>query len=227
MYSPYNPPGAGYPPPPFVAGYAMHEPYVPLGWRTLLASIGLAAVVLASFIVDAASLAFAADLKAAEPPLGASLIALGAALALLAAHAFAATFFCIWVHRAAKNLLALGRRGMLFTPGWCVGWFFVPFANLVKPLQAVQEVWRASDPDAAEGYWQHARTTPLFGLWWATWLVGNALANVSARVDDVAASGAIGLVGSTITAVAAVACIFIMHRLGSRQEAAAARLPQR
>ncbi len=220
MYSPYSPPGAP-PQPPYAPyhPYVPHDAYVPLGWRTALASIGLGAVALGSFGVDAASLAFGSDLKSDEPALGPALIVMAAGLGLLVAHVFAAVMFSIWVHRAARNLVGLGRHGMTFTPGWCVGWFFVPFANLVKPLQAMQEVWRASGPEAREGYWATAPTTPLFGLWWATWLIGNCLANASARIDDVTTSGMIGAGGSILTAVAAIAAILIMRGIASRQEA--------
>ena len=167
------------------------------------------------------SLAFGSELKSDDPALGPALVVAAAGLGLLVAHLLAAVTFSIWVHRAAKNLRGLGRRGLRFTPGWCVGWFFVPFANLVKPLQAVQEVWRASGPEARDDYWATAPTSPLFALWWATWLIGNGLANASARIDDVATSGMVGAAGSILTAVAAVAIILIMHRIAVRQEASA------
>ena len=31
-----------------------------------------------------------------------------------------------------------------FTPGWSVGWFFVPIMNPWKPFQAMREIWQAS-----------------------------------------------------------------------------------
>jgi hypothetical protein len=34
--------------------------------------------------------------------------------------------------------------GMSVTPGWAIGWFFVPVANLFKPYQAMKETWIAS-----------------------------------------------------------------------------------
>src|SRR5918997_1098797 len=56
--------------------------------------------------------------------------------------------FLLWLHRASKNLAALGnpKSRIEYTPGWAVGWFFIPFANLVMPYRAVREVWVKSEP---------------------------------------------------------------------------------
>lgn len=50
------------------------------------------------------------------------------------------TFFLIWEYRAFNNLSVLRARNLEFSPGWAVGWWFVPFANLVKPFQVVREL---------------------------------------------------------------------------------------
>ena len=39
--------------------------------------------------------------------------------------------------RANRNARALGASGMEFSPGWCIGWFFVPIMTLYKPYKAV------------------------------------------------------------------------------------------
>jgi hypothetical protein len=57
------------------------------------------------------------------------------------------------------------RRGLAFTPGWAVGWWFVPFANLVKPFQSIRELWKASSADRA---WPEIRTWPVIGWWWGS-----------------------------------------------------------
>jgi hypothetical protein len=140
MYSnPYSPPAA-YVQPNQVAW--SHAPvYSPLGTRLVLASLGLGFACFASFALDIAMLTFGEDMAQAEPTLESSLIIGGAGLVAVVGSLTAALFFCLWLHRAAKNLPALGRGGMQFTPGWSVGWFFIPFANLVKPLAAVSELW--------------------------------------------------------------------------------------
>jgi hypothetical protein len=94
--------------------------------------------------------------------------------------------FLMWVHRAAKNLRALGATGLDFTPGWAVGYYFVPIMNLFKPYQAMKEIWRESDPRLttySSKALKEARLPFLFPLWWSGWILGNIASQVSLRVS--------------------------------------------
>jgi hypothetical protein len=130
-------------------------------------------------------------------------------------------FVPLWMHRASANLRGLGRYGMEFSPGWCAGWFFVPIANLWKPVQAMAEIWRASDPNESEGAWARASSTPLIAVWWATWLVSGMMSWVSVF----ASSPAVGLASCAVRAVAAVCLLLLFRGVASRQAQAAGRLP--
>jgi hypothetical protein len=83
--------------------------------------------------------------------------------------AFLATIivWCIWQHRAQSNAIQLTTGGLQFTPGWAVGWWFIPIVNLWKPFQTVRELWKASHGGDA---WRSMRTWPVIGWWWATWM---------------------------------------------------------
>lgn len=85
-----------------------------------------------------------------------------------------AVLFFVWLYRVQSNLMSLDNEQLEFTPGWAVGWFFIPFANLVKPYQVVREVWRASDPRTL-GYepagWATVSSAVLVGWWWAFHLI--------------------------------------------------------
>jgi hypothetical protein len=85
--------------------------------------------------------------------------------------AFVATVivWCIWQHHTQANAVVLSGGGLRFTPGWAVGWWFIPIANLWKPFQSVRELWKASHG----GGWQTIATWSLLGWWWATWLLGS------------------------------------------------------
>jgi hypothetical protein len=85
----------------------------------------------------------------------------------------------VWQHRGQANLVAARVIGLRFTPGWAVGWWFVPFANLVKPFQAMRELWKAS---GGEENWGHARTWSLIGWWWAAWLTAGVLGRIGGAV---------------------------------------------
>jgi hypothetical protein len=93
-----------------------------------------------------------------------SRVALFCAMALL---------FLFWVFRANSNARALGARDMRYTPGWSVGWFFVPFANLVMPFKVMREIWQASsDP----GNPSARPSSGIVGWWWFTWLANTVVA---------------------------------------------------
>jgi Domain of unknown function (DUF4328) len=74
----------------------------------------------------------------------------------------------VWQHRMTANLWARDPNGLRITPGWAVGWWFIPIANLWKPFQAVRELWKASH---GGGAWQSLRTWPVIGWWWAIWML--------------------------------------------------------
>lgn len=84
-----------------------------------------------------------------------------------------------WIHRANFNARQLGAAEMKFTPGWAVGWYFIPIANLWKPYDALREIWKAS---ANPRDWKEQVVPPLVGWWWFFWIVSNLLANASMRL---------------------------------------------
>ena len=75
----------------------------------------------------------------------------------------------IWQHQATANLWARGLRDLRTSPGWAVGWWFVPFAWYVMPFLAVREIDVRSSPDGAP-----RRASPLLGWWWAAWIGAQA-----------------------------------------------------
>ncbi len=106
-----------------------------------------------------------------------------AAAALLQFVAMMASFVFIgmWIYRAAWNGRSFaGPRQLDFTPGWSVGWYFLPFANLWKPYQAMKEIWRASArPDAVNA----ADVPGWLPLWWLLWLAFNITSNFASRTS--------------------------------------------
>ena len=111
----------------------------------------------------------------------------GIGIALLAALAGITQFLSLiasyvlgslWTYRAMKNLHIVNDPNADMKPGWAVGWYFIPFANLVKPFQGMLEIWRGSHHQAGE-----SEKVPAFvGWWWAFWLGSNILANVAVRL---------------------------------------------
>ncbi len=84
-----------------------------------------------------------------------------------------------WIHRANYNARQLGATAMKFTPGWSVGWFFVPIFSLWKPYQAMAEIWRASDsPDDPSQAGQNS----ILAWWWGAWLANGFISQAAMRL---------------------------------------------
>ncbi len=87
----------------------------------------------------------------------------------------------IWIHRANHNARQLGAADMHFTPGWAVGWYFVPIAWFWKPYQAMTEIWRTSRNPSD---WRGEPVSPLLPWWWVLWIVpfwGASIVDLAAR----------------------------------------------
>ena len=111
--------------------------------------------------------------------------------------------------------------GLRFTPGWAVGWWFVPFANLVKPFQAMRELWKAS---GGEENWGHARTWSLIGWWWAAWLtagvlgrIGGAVIGGATTLETVRSGGRVLLLTELVVLAAAILAIVLIRSVVDRQ----------
>lgn len=91
----------------------------------------------------------------------------------------AIVLFLMWVYRSNRNARSFGPHTMRTTPGWSVGWFFIPIANLWKPYQAVKEIWEVSRNPANP---EDANPQPLLGWWWFFWIVSLFAGRASFRL---------------------------------------------
>jgi len=75
--------------------------------------------------------------------------------------------FLVWVYRSDALARALGSDRMAHSPGWSVGWFFVPFANLVKPYFVLKEIYVATViPRTYNLRLDHPGGLHMLILWW-------------------------------------------------------------
>jgi hypothetical protein len=86
--------------------------------------------------------------------------------------------FLMWIYRANLNARGLGAQGMTFTPGWSVGYYFVPIMNLWKPYQAMKEIWQASEHPVS---WSSAKPSSLLATWWGLWIASCILGQAAFR----------------------------------------------
>lgn len=159
--------------------------------------------------------ALSAALSVADPVVGGigDLVAFPSFLVLIACFVLVGR----WIYRTNANAHLLS-GDMTITPVWAVGWYFVPFANLVMPYQGMKETWFASHN--ACGLGEEAETA-LLPWWWGLWLVTNILSNVSMqitlRIDGFESAPSQGvLLINLITAALNVPLCLILIRLMRR-----------
>ena len=142
----------------------------------------------------------------------------------LALFLVTAILFLKWVYRANENARRLGAVDMQFTPGWAIGWYFVPVASLVMPYQAMKEIWNASTSPAA---WQSLHGHRIVRLWWGVFLAWNLvgyvglIAGVSTQQSVTASilSTQISLINDASAIAAGIAALLLVTRLRAIQMA--------
>jgi len=151
-----------------------------------------------------------------------------AQIALLSAMALAAILFVWWMARGYRNLAALGVRRLRFGPRWAIWSWRVPFVNLVVPKEAVDDLWRASDPTVPvySPRWRALAVPFRVHLWWMATL-GAAVLLLAAEWalpglgngDASAARAGLGLAAAAFPAllVASVLEWMLVADVGTRQ----------
>jgi hypothetical protein len=191
----------------------------------LAASIGIAAVSIIAWGNHIGTLSrFGAGQASREVLEASGARALAVMVLLLILFLASGIVWLVWQYRAHSNLRALGATDLRYTPGWAVGWWFIPFANIVMPYLTMRELWKASEPNAGAVEWKISRSTWLLPMWWGTWLatqIPAQIASVAAEnpsiPSQIAASG--WLIGFTgLVVVAGALAIALVRRVDLRQE---------
>jgi hypothetical protein len=87
--------------------------------------------------------------------------------------------FLKWIYRAYKNTQGFGAEGLRYSPGWAVGYYFIPVLGLVRPVQVMSEIWRVSeDPHD----WRQRAGSRLIGVWWALFLIYSITTQLALRI---------------------------------------------
>jgi Domain of unknown function (DUF4328) len=114
----------------------------------------------------------------------------------------------MWMHRAFRNLPALGEQGMRWSPAWAAGAWFIPFANFVIPYQCLRALWSSFGDER-----------PLVQQYWAAWIgayVLQILSNQLMRFSRPAAD-IFGILNDVATIAAGLLLITIIRRVTRRE----------
>jgi hypothetical protein len=154
------------------------------------------------------------------------LLAIGVSIATI-------VLFLLWFHRVARNLAPLGVRNQQYSPGWAVGSWFVPFANLFVPYRIAKEIWVKSDTNTETyGFLTSESTVPGFmGVWWGFWIVSNIAQNAATRLSfrasspaDLTTSEWVSIGAELLSIIAAIFVLQVIKDITARQEESATRL---
>ena len=145
-------------------------------------------------------------------------------LGILCLIAFIVTGFTFlkWIHRANSNCHGFGAEGMKFTPGWSIGYYFIPIINLYKPYQAMKEIWKVSTNPAN---WQDETGGAVLRWWWALWLIsgflGQAAFRMSLRADTISAlqaSTTVSIISGIINIPLYIVAVSLISSIFAKQE---------
>jgi hypothetical protein len=107
-----------------------------------------------------------------------------------------------------------------------VGWWLIPFANIVMPYLTVRELWKASNPNVGAIEWNARGGAAIVGFWWAgrlamqaLWQIGSAVGTDSPIVSTTTSSTALLLAGNLVLVAWAVLAILLVRGVDARQEA--------
>jgi hypothetical protein len=186
----------------------------------LIVSLGLTII---TFLFEVAELASSYSLNT-DPEVDLTILDwlnLLIAVALIVVAITTIVLWCMWVHRAARNISESQATAFSFSPAWSVGWYFIPFANLITPFGVMREIWNASVGDMA-----HLDTPqPLVTLWWLSWISSSILSNISLRIslnaetaEGLYWSTAVGAVSSILSFIAIPAAIKMLDAITRGQQ---------
>jgi hypothetical protein len=80
-----------------------------------------------------------------------------------------AVLWMIWMYRAAANVRLFRRARQRFSPGFAIGGWFIPFANLLIPGMQMYDIDKGSGPPAGPGA-APPRGSGRLVLWWVVFV---------------------------------------------------------
>jgi hypothetical protein len=129
--------------------------------------------------------------------------------------------FARWIYRANFNARQLGAQGMKFSPGWSVGYYFIPIMMLWKPYHAMSEIWQASKDPAS---WTTVARGSILPWWWSFFLVSGMLGQASFRtslrakeVNELIWSTGLTITSDLVSIPAAIIAVVLVKQIYAMQ----------
>ncbi|MCA8834570.1 MAG: DUF4328 domain-containing protein [Proteobacteria bacterium] len=82
-------------------------------------------------------------------------------------------FVARWIFVSSKHNHQTTAEDLKYTPGWSVGWYFVPVLSFWEPYKAFKQIYQVSvDPDNWKTVVVPSIMQALWGLWLITKIIG-------------------------------------------------------
>ena len=138
----------------------------------------------------------------------------------MAAFITTVVFFCMWIHRANRLTRRFSPEGMQYTPGWAVGWFFIPFANLVMPYKVMSEIWQRNGQAPGE---MGPPSNGLVGAWWLCYVLSGVTDRIASTLEReeigaFAAGAVMHSLWAVLIVVSGVLCLQLVKRITENLE---------
>jgi hypothetical protein len=131
--------------------------------------------------------------------------------------------FLKWIYRAYKNIQGFGAEGLRFSPGWAVGYYFIPILSLIRPVQVMNEIWRASD-DPRD--WPRRPGSWVIVSWWTLFLIYTGVTQVSLEIaiqastnDQWTLAAVLAIAGDLFSIPLSIAALRLVTEVYRRQKA--------
>ncbi|WP_324698811.1 DUF4328 domain-containing protein [Novosphingobium sp. RL4] len=194
---------------------ALSDGIASLARRTLVVRVLLCCYIGTTGLTLAAIAASLASGAVPESPL--AVFAATGTVAVLAVYLVCAVAVSLWIHRAHANLFAAGMEGLEFSPGWSVGYFFIPIACLFKPFEAMRALWNRSH---LHGHDADQPTDPRLVVWWTCMIAGTVAGTLlSFSISAPPAGAVLTCIVYALRIVAAGSLLAIVNGVARAQEA--------
>ncbi|MCX4788844.1 DUF4328 domain-containing protein [Streptomyces sp. NBC_01221] len=131
--------------------------------------------------------------------------------------------FILWFRRLRMNAEVFDPSVQPMSPGWSIGAWFVPFANLVLPRRIAGGIWTASAQTNPDGSWRTVPATAM-NLWWGAWVCSLAFSWVTSRqymraekTQEIIDAAGLVMASDALDIVAAVFAILFVSKLTRMQ----------
>ena len=124
--------------------------------------------------------------------------------------------FCIvtflrWTYKSSQISHLSGAKDLIFSPGWSVGWYFIPIATLWKPFQAFKQIYQVSIQITD---WKNVPIPSNLRWWWGLFIVSGIINNMLFRIylsfDIYSDYSSIFIIEIIVSVMEAACCLIII-----------------